>query len=186
MPSLSGSSCAATARTTRTAPTCAAISPTNTHLNGPTAPPSAHRASAVRARPAGHWSLCPALRGSAERAPGPSMPEAAVRSASPQAAPPGLYCTAPRAARGLMGAVVPPRPAPPAWLPAGVQRPSASVRRVTLRAATQPPLGGELPPTALTAETMLMAFRVWRRVPIIIFLFPFVILCGVGGLHSYF
>lgn len=105
------------------------------------------------------------------------------RLSAGRAARPLLYSAPGRAGPHGSGSSAAPRAA---RLAAGVQRPSASVRRVTLRAATQPPLGGELPPTALTAETMLMAFRVWRRVPIIIFLFPFVILCGVGGLHSYF
>lgn len=46
------------------------------------------------------------------------------------------------------------------------------MRRVTLRAATQPPLGGELPPTASTAQTMLMVFRIGRRVPLVTFWCP--------------
>lgn len=60
------------------------------------------------------------------------------------------------------------------------------MRRVTLRAATQPPLGGELPPTAVTARTMSEAVGARRRVPITVFWGRFVILRGAGGLHSYF
>lgn len=112
------------------------------------------------------------------------MPEAALPGVSPLAPPTELYCKVPKAAQSLTGAVVPRAPA--ASLARRAEEQKESVRRVTLRAATQPPLGGELPPTALTAETMLIAFEVCRRVPIIISVCPFVILHGVGGLHSYF
>lgn len=85
------------------------------------------------------------------------MPEAELPSPSSQAPPTELYCKAPWAAQSLTGAVVPPHPLSVAAR--RVEEPKESVRRVTLRIATQPTLGGELPPTDLTAETMLKAFQ---------------------------
>lgn len=143
------------------------------------------RVSRKRIPRTARWALeslrCPPLVGGAR-----STTEHAGNGRSPYR-PAGLSTSsgpARWAARSLLGAVVPPPPA--ACLAARAEERKESVRRVTLRAATQPPLGGELPPTALTAQTMFTALRGGRRVPIIFFLSSSVILRGPGGLHSYF
>lgn len=59
------------------------------------------------------------------------------------------------------------------------------MRLGTLRGATQLPPSGELPPTALTAQTMLIAFRVSPCVQALHFQCSSFILPG-GGLHSDF